>query len=50
LKHEVGWKTILVASNGLVQVLCLNAVDFRKVHVEHDLLASDQKDSPFDFP
>jgi hypothetical protein len=44
LKHEVLWKAVRVALDGLVEVESLDLVEFGQVGIEHDLLAADEVD------
>ena len=48
LKHKVLREPVGVALNGKIQGFGGNTVEFGQVCIEHDLLAADQVDAPFD--
>jgi hypothetical protein len=43
LKHEVGWETIDIALDLLVQALRGNTIEIGQISIQHDLLATNQK-------
>jgi len=47
LKHEITGEPIGIAPDGLVQVECLNAIQFCKVLVQKNLLTTDEEDATF---
>src|SRR4029077_20459004 len=48
LKHEIVREPFGVAFHSQIQRLGRNAVEFRQIGIEHDLLTADQKYSPLD--
>src|SRR5262249_31838596 len=46
-KHQVGWEAGPSAPDLLIQSLCGHLVEFGEVGIHHDLLPSNQVDSPF---
>ena len=48
LKGEILGKTLEVAADGLIESFSRHTIELRQIEIEHDLLATDQVDSPFD--
>ena len=48
LEHEIFRETLQVTSNCSIKEFRLDAIEFRKVRVEHHPLPANQEDSPLD--